>query len=150
MFAVTLCESAIAEVRRSSSATSPEAVFGRRPASAHRLCVTMARIMSRCDMAACCKFGRRSNGAAEIIPCCNARTVERAPLQAAQLREALPVAQTTVHAIGQLRTSRSLLDASCDVYETKHTVRRPRLLRENCVMKKASRMHPQKVNPKSH
>lgn len=55
----------------------------------------MARIMSRCDMAACCKFGRRSNGAAEIILCCNARTAERAPLQAAQLHEALPVTQTT-------------------------------------------------------
>lgn len=88
---MTLSESAVAEVRRSSSATSPEAVFGRRPASAHRPCVTMARIMSRCDMAACCKFGRRSNGAAEIIPCCNARTAERAPLQAAQLRGACPL-----------------------------------------------------------
>lgn len=124
------------EVRRSCSATSfgPYLAGARRPRTGR---VTMPWIMSRCDMA-CCKSGRRSkrrrrnNPVLQRSDCGTGATPEQGPLR-------------KYHAIGQLRVA-PRRGARCDVYETADTVRRPRLLREDCIMKKASRMRPQKVS----
>lgn len=127
---MTFHRASVGEVRRSSSATAA-AVFGRRAASAHRSCHNGVDYEPLAIWHVASPGGGPS-ASAEIIPCCNVRTAERAPLQC-PLRKRTTARNWPIAHHLRVLVARRLRNVRY------RSMTRALLLRDDCVMEESGR-----------